>query len=102
MMGDRDLPQYAPDNPGDIDDYWETSASYHASRKKREEASEAKMGEIAGKSDWLRALAISLAEDDQYIFQRLGEIARNWNHDKKAQVYMLNIHGNILNLQVHW
>ena len=70
-------------------------------QKKREEAREAKMGKIAGKSDWLRALAISLADDGQYIYQRLGEIARNWNHDKKTQAYMLNIHSNILDLQVH-
>lgn len=101
-MGDRDLPQYDPDNKGDIDDYWATSASFHASRRAKEEASEAKMGAIDNKSDWLRALSVSLAEDDEYIFQRLGEIARNWNHDEKVQSYMLNIHGNILDLQVHW
>jgi hypothetical protein len=101
-MGDRDLPQYNPDSQGGIDDYWETSASYHAARKMRENARQAKMGAIANKQDWLRALSVSLAEDDEYIFERLGEIARNWNHDEKAQRYMLKIHGNILNLQVHW
>lgn len=101
-MGDRDIPQYDPEHRGDIGDYWETSASYHASRKEREDASEAKMGKIENKSDWLRALSISLADDDEYIFQRLGEIARGWKHDQKARTYMLNIHGNILNLQVHW
>lgn len=101
-MGDRDLPQYDPDDPGDLDDYWESSASFYTSMREQEAASEAKMGTISNTSDWLRALSIYLAEDDQYICQKLGEIARNWSHDKVAQRYMKNIYDNILELKVHW
>jgi hypothetical protein len=101
-MGDRDLPVYDPDRAGDLDDYWGSSASYQESKRKREEESEAKMGLINSKSDWLRALSVSLVDEDQYIFDRLKEIARGWSQDKKEQSYMIKILDNILNLQTHW
>src|SRR5574343_419664 len=98
-MGDRDLPIYNPDSPGDLDDYWESSASYEEARKNREKSIDDKIGNIESASDWLRALSISLADEDDYIFDRLIEIAHNWKHDAKAQKCMINIYGNIVELR---
>lgn len=65
-MGDRDLPIYNPNSPGDLDDYWESSASYKEARENREKSIDDKIGNIEYTSDWLRALSISLADEDDY------------------------------------
>lgn len=101
-MGDRDKPEYNPDSSGDLDDYWSSSASYYEAKQAREAESEANMGSISCKEEWLIALSKALADDDEYIAKRLREIANNWSHDDEARSYMIKILDNILNLQVHW
>lgn len=101
-MSDRDKPGYNPDSSGDLDDYWSSSASYHEAKQARETESEANMGPISFKEEWLVALSKALAEDDDHIVTRLREIANDWSHDEKARSYMLKILDNISNLKTHW
>jgi hypothetical protein len=95
------LPNYNPDNHDDLDDYWASSASYHQAKKEREAASDARMGTVTTKDEWLTALSKALSDDDTYVFTRLREIAKDWSHDENARSYMLTILDNILDLQMH-
>lgn len=86
-MSDRDKPNYDPESSGDLNGYWEDSASFWHSVAERE----ALVDKVTNRYEWLRLFGRALAEDDQVIFDKLREKAASWDHSPTQRQMMLDL-----------